>query len=263
MKVDSVTIVTGASRGLGAAIARQLGSAGAAVALVARSSEDLQRSAESVTACGGKALVQPADVSDPDACRRVVHETIRHFGRLDSLINNAGIVAPLEMVGQTEPAQWQRNVAVNLLGPVYLTMAALTALRSSRGRVVNVSSGAAVHVIEAASAYCASKAALNQFTSVLAAEEPQVTAVAVRPGVVDTSMQDLLRRQGPTKMPAAQAAYYQNLKTAGRLEPPEVPARSIAWLGLQAPHAWSGSFLSYDETRIAGPAAEFFSSDIR
>jgi NAD(P)-dependent dehydrogenase (short-subunit alcohol dehydrogenase family) len=259
MKVDSVMIVTGASRGLGAAIAGQLGSAGAAVVLVARSANDLQRSAAAVKDGGGKALVLPADVSDPDACRRVVEETIRHFGRLDSVVNNAGIVAPLETVSQTAPGQWQRNVAVNLLGPVYMTMAALTALRSSHGRVVNVSSGAAVHVIEAASAYCASKAALNQFTSVLAAEEPQITAVAVRPGVVDTPMQALLRREGPAKMPAAQAAYYQNLKTSGRLEPPEVPARSIAWLALQAPHSLSGSFLSYDEQRIAGPAADFFS----
>ena len=262
MHIDSVTIITGASRGLGAAVARQLGSAGAAVALVSRSSDDLQRSAAAVRDAGGRSLVLPADVSDPDTCRRVVEETVARFDRLDSVVNNAGIVTPLEVLGRASPAQWRRNVEVNLLGPVYMTMAALAQLRESRGRVVNVSSGAAIHVIEAASAYCAAKAGLNQFTRVLAAEEPLVTAVAVRPGVVDTQMQAFLRRQGPAKMPAEQAAYYRNLKSAGRLEPPEIPARSIAWLALQAPHAWSGSFMSYDEPRIAGPAADFFDSDL-
>lgn len=258
MKVDSVTIVTGASRGLGAAIARQLGSVGAAVVLVSRSAEDLKRSAESVRDSGGKALALGADVSDPDACRRVVKEAVGHFGRLDCLVNNAGTVMPLELIGRTDPLQWRRNLEVNLIGPVYLTMAALAALRNGRGRVINVSSGAANRVIQAASAYCAAKAGLNHFTRVLAAEEPGITAVAVRPGVVDTQMQAVLRNQGPAKMPAAQAAYYRNLKTENRLEPPEVPARSIAWLALRAPHRLSGSFLSYDEPRVAEPAAAFF-----
>ena len=256
----SVTIVTGASRGLGEAVARQLGTTGAAVALVSRSLDDLQRSAAAVKDCGGACLALAADVSDPDACRRAVEQTVRQFGRLDSLVNNAGIVTPLEMVERATPVQWRRNIEVNLLGPVYMTMAALAPLRTSRGRVINVSSGAAVHVIQAASAYCASKAALNQFTSVLAAEEPLVTTVAVRPGVVDTSMQALIRREGPEKMPAEQIAYYRNLKTDGRLEPPEVPARSIAWLALQAPHSLSGHFVSYDDPRIAGPAAALFQS---
>lgn len=256
MPDQPVTIVTGASRGLGAAIALQLAGAGVAVVLVSRSIEDLRRTAAGVRS--GAALVLPADVSDPAACRRVAAETLQRFGRLDAVVNNAGTVEPLETVGCSEPARWQRNVAVNLLGPVYLTMAALDALRSRRGRVVNVSSGAAERVIQAASAYCASKAALNQFTRVLAAEEPDITAVAVRPGVVDTPMQEYLRRHGPASMPAEQAAYFRQLKTAELLEPPEVPARAIAWLALQAPRAWSGRFLSYDDPQIARPAGDYF-----
>jgi NAD(P)-dependent dehydrogenase (short-subunit alcohol dehydrogenase family) len=263
MEVQFVTIVTGASRGLGAAVARQLGSAGAAVAMVSRSHDDLHRVAAAVRDSGAAALVLPADISDPDACRRAVEEALRRFGRLDSLVNNAGIVTPLELVGSTDPTRWRRNVEVNLLGPVYMTMAALASLRSSRGRVVNVSSGAATNVIQAASAYCASKAGLNHFTRVLAAEEPEITAIAVRPGVVDTQMQAVLRREGPAKMPADQAAYYQNLKSGNRLEPPEVPARAIAWLALQAPHSWSGSFLSYDEPRVAEPSAHFPLENLR
>ena len=262
MNVEPVTIVTGASRGLGAAIARQLGMAGGAVALVSRSLDDLKRSAAAVKDCGVACLAIPADVSDPDACRRAVEQTVRQFGRLDALVNNAGIVTPLEVVGNTTALQWRRNVEVNLLGPVYMTMAALASLRNSRGRVVNVSSGAAARIIHAASAYCASKAGLNQFTRVLAAEESQITAIAVRPGVVDTQMQAIIRREGPQKMPAEQAAYYQELKTGNRLEPPEVPARAIAWLALQAPHSWSGEFLSYDDPRITQPAAAYFGDSL-
>ena len=164
-------------------------------------------------------------------------------------------------VAKADPVAWRHNIEVNLLGPVYMTMAAIAELRKRNGRLVNVSSGAANRVIEAGSAYCAAKAALNQFTRVLAAEEPSLTAIAVRPGVVDTQMQALLRSKGPNEMRPEQAAYYQNLKTAGQLEPPQVPARAIAWLGLNAPHALSGTFLDYDDPRIDTPALHYFGDD--
>ena len=91
------------------------------------------------------------------------------------------------------------------------------------------SSGAATLTVEHVSAYCAAKAALNHFTRVLAAEEPRLTVMAVRPGVVDTRMQKLIRRDGLEVMTAEQAAYYQNLKVRGELEAPEVPGRAIAY----------------------------------
>ena len=139
-----------------------------------------------------------------------------------------------------------------------MSMAAIPELRDQNGRIVNVSSGAAHHVIVAASAYCAAKAALNQFSRVLAAEELDLTVIAVRPGVVDTRMQELLRSEGPGKMPPEQAAYYTDLHTAGRLEPPHVPARAIAWLALHAPHEWSGAFMNYDDPQIVEPALAAF-----
>ena len=108
------------------------------------------------------------------------------------------------------------------------------------------------------SAYCAGKAALNHFTQVLAAEETTLTALAVRPGVVDTEMQAVLRREGSKAMTASQVAYYHQLKDRGALEPPEIPARSIAWLALYAPPEFSGRFLDYDDPRILRPALEVF-----
>jgi NAD(P)-dependent dehydrogenase (short-subunit alcohol dehydrogenase family) len=140
------------------------------------------------------------------------------------------------------------------MGPFHLARFAIEHLKATRGRIVNVSSGAANVALAAAGAYCAAKAALTHLTRVLALEEPRVTSVSVRPGVVDTRMQDILRNEGPRVMPAEQAGYYVDLKHQGELEPAEIPGRAIAWLALHAPPAWSGEFLNYDDPRIVTQA---------
>jgi NAD(P)-dependent dehydrogenase (short-subunit alcohol dehydrogenase family) len=256
-----VVVITGASQGIGASVARWLGKLGARVTLIARSKQLLNQVAGDVERLGGTPFPISMDVADASACRRAIKNTIEQFGRLDALVNNAGIFEPMAVVAKADPSAWRYNIEVNLLGPVYMTMAAIAELRKRNGHLVNVSSGAANRVIESGSAYCAAKAALNHFTRVLAAEEPALTAVTVRPGLVDTQMQDLLRSKGPGEMRPEQAAYYQNLKTTDQLEPPHVPARTIAWLGLNAPHDLSGMFLDYDDPRISTPALHFFGHD--
>ncbi|MEA3231757.1 MAG: SDR family NAD(P)-dependent oxidoreductase [Thermodesulfobacteriota bacterium] len=258
MQNSKVIIVTGASKGLGAAVSRWLGSVGAAVSLVARSKQELDIVADEIKQSGGKPLVINADVSDPEACDRIVVKTVDQFGRLDVVVNNAGILGPLNYIGTTDPAAWRYNLEVNIMAPFYLTRAALGELRKRTGRIVNVSSGASNTAIEAASAYCTAKAALNHFTRVLAAEEPEITAVAIRPGVVDTRMQKILREEGRQVMPSKWTDYYRNLKAEEKLEPPEVPGRVIAWLALNAPNDLTGQFLSYDDPGIAQPAVDFF-----
>ncbi len=253
-----VAIVTGASRGLGAAVARWLGKAGAGVTLVARSKTLLHQVAEDAERLGGKALVAAADIVDYDACRMVVKRTLERFGRINALVNNAGIVQPIVGIRRADPVSWRLNIEVNLFGPFNMIRAAVSALREQKGCVVNVSSGAANLALENISAYCTGKAALNHFTRVLAVEEPDLTALAVRPGVVDTDMQTYLRSEGPRAMPAEQVAYYRQLKDNGQLEPPEIPARSIAWLALYAPRQFNGQFLDYDDPRISRPALAYF-----
>ncbi len=188
-----VIIVTGASRCIGASVGRWLGKIKAALTLIARSEKTLRQVAESVEHLGGHALPLVMDVANASACRQAVEETIWRFGRLNAIVNNAGIFQPMAPLVQTNPDDWRYNIEVNLLGPVYMTIAAISELRRQKGRIVNVSGCAAIHTIESGSAYCASKAALNQFTKVLAAEESELTVVAVRPGAVDTQMQALLR----------------------------------------------------------------------
>jgi NAD(P)-dependent dehydrogenase (short-subunit alcohol dehydrogenase family) len=258
MSEKPVVIVTGASRGLGAAVARWLAKSGAAVTLVARSEEKLVEVAADVGRLGGSSLVVKADVSDFHACRTAVETTRDHFGRIDSLVSNAGIVQPLAPIADTDPDDWRHSIEVNLFGSFYLVRAAISDLRRHKGRIVNVSSGAATTVIENASAYCTGKAALNHFTRVLAAEEKGLTALTVRPGVVDTGMQAVLRNEADNALPTQQIAYYRQLKERGELEPPEVPARAIAWLALYAPREFSGKFLDYDDPRISRPALKVF-----
>ena len=258
MSQKPVVIVTGASRGLGAAIARWLAKAGAAITLVARSENKLDAVAGDVLRLGGSAHVVAADVSDFNACLDVVEATRKRFGYINSLVNNAGIVQPLALVADAHPDEWRYNIEVNLLGSFYLIRAALPELRKHNGRIVNVSSGAANMALENASAYCTAKAALNHFTRVLAAEEKDLTALTVRPGVVDTDMQVLLRGGIENAMPAEQIEYYRQLKERGELEPPEIPARTIAWLALQAPGHFSGQFWDYDDQRIRGAALDMF-----
>lgn len=257
-----VIIVTGASGGLGLSVAEWLNLRRTRLCLVARNKKKLHTAAEKFARSGGSPLALPADVALWKDCLEVIGRSLERFGRIDAVINNAGIVEPLAPIARADPEAWLYNIQVNLLGPFYMIRAALNELRERKGRVINVSSGAARLPIQAGSAYCASKAALTHLTSVLAAEEPAVTCIAVRPGVVDTDMQVRLREQAPAAMPPEQVSYYRGLKEEGKLEDPRVPARSIAWLALHAPAQWSGEFLDYDDPKVGGPAKDFFGESI-
>jgi NAD(P)-dependent dehydrogenase (short-subunit alcohol dehydrogenase family) len=243
-------LITGASRGLGAAAARIAAEKGAAVVINARSKEGLEEVAADIERGGGAVLVVPGDVSSPEACLALIEKAVARFGRLDALINNAGIVEPVSPIAQTDPAAWQYNLAVNVLGPLVLIQAAIPHLREQNGRVINVSSGAAVSAVAGWAAYCAAKGALNQITRVLAKEEPAITAVAVRPGVVDTEMQAVIRKEGERGMTPQDHRRFVGYHEGGELLSPEKPARALVALALHAPQEWSGEFLSWDDEKV-------------
>ncbi len=253
-----VVIVTGASRGMGAAAVRWLAKAGADIVLTARSEDALKAVAEEAEKLGAQTLSIAADVADPEACERIVSETRKRFGRIDGLINNAGILGPLSPAGSADIGQWRYNIEVNLLAPFYLIRAALPELRKRGGRVVNVSSGAAHKAIEGWSAYCTAKAGLTHMTRVIAAEEPDVTFVALRPGVVDTQMQQQIREEGPGNMTKEKAEYFRELKAEGKLYSPDVPAKIMAWLVLHGTEELNGQFLEHDDPQISSRAKAAF-----
>jgi len=250
MKQTPVVLLTGASRGIGAATAKKLLSRGCRVAATARSTDAVETAMADTPSPEGRLHILAGDVSRPDDCRRWVADTKARFGRLDALVNNAGILAPVARLAEAEPDAWHYNLAVNLLGPFYLAQAAIPHLRAVRGRIVNVSSGAAVKTIEGWSAYCIAKGGLTHLTRLLAAEEPGITTVALRPGVVDTAMQASIRAEGHQAMTPEKIAYFKGLKEAGQLLDPGIPASKIAWLALHAPPDLNGAFLDYDDPRI-------------
>jgi NAD(P)-dependent dehydrogenase (short-subunit alcohol dehydrogenase family) len=243
-------IITGGSRGLGLAIAQDAAALGANVVMFARSADLLTQEAQYIRDGGGSALAVPGDISQLADCKRLVEKTMSNFGRIDSIVHNAGVLEPIAPIGEADPALWQQNLMVNLLGPMMLTQAALPYLRQNRGRVIHISSGASTYAIGGWSAYCSTKGGLNQFSRALAIEEELVTSIAVRPGVVDTEMQALIRTMGAEGMPEEAYERFLRLKDNGELLPPEVPGGTLAVLALFAPREWDGDFLSWDEERV-------------
>lgn len=188
-----VIVITGASDGIGAGIARQFAQRhGAKVALVlaARNQQALDGVAAQCQAGGATALVVPTDVSDPAECRALIAAATGRFGRIDALINNAGMSAQalFEDV-QTEDLAWyEQLMRINLWGSVWCTHAALPWLRQSRGSVVAVSSLAGLVGIPGRTAYSASKFAMTGFFEALRAElkSAGVSVTTAYPGVVAT-----------------------------------------------------------------------------
>ncbi|MFO7274361.1 MAG: 3-oxoacyl-ACP reductase family protein [Bacillota bacterium] len=189
-------LVTGASRGIGRAIARELAAAGAAVTVTYHRQRALAEAVVAeIRAAGGQAEVRPLDVRDPAACEAAVAATVDRFGRIDILVNNAG-TALEKLLVDTTPAEWNDLVAVHLTGMYACTRAALPHMLAQRhGRIITISSiwgitGAAGEV-----AYSAVKAGQNGFTRALAQEVGRfgITVNAVAPGAIDTDMNSFLQ----------------------------------------------------------------------
>ncbi|HEY58817.1 MAG TPA: SDR family NAD(P)-dependent oxidoreductase [Anaerolineae bacterium] len=247
MGTPPVLLLTGASRGLGRGIALAAAELGAQLVLNARSEEKLQAVAAEAHQRGVNVQIVPGDIGQPETARRMVEAAQRHYGRIDAVVHNAGVLAPLAPVAQADLEAWQANWAVNFFGAVSLARAALPLLREAQGRLVLISSGAAVHPYPTWGAYCTAKAALNHLAAVLAVEEPQVTTLAFRPGVVDTDMQTFIREQGQRVMPPELHQRFVGYKTQGRLHDPEGVGRTVAHIALAAPREWSGRFIAFYE----------------
>jgi 3-oxoacyl-[acyl-carrier protein] reductase len=183
-----VAVVTGASKGIGAAAARQLAAEGAAVVVnYASSKAGADKVVAEIAGQGGKAVAIQADVSKPDDIRRLFAETKRHFGRLDVLVNNAGIYnfAPLEDI---TVEHFRQQFDLNVLGLILTTQEAAKHFGESGGSVVNVSSVVGKLALPGATVYSATKAAVDSVTRTLSAElgPKRIRVNSVNPGMVAT-----------------------------------------------------------------------------
>ena len=236
---NKVAIITGASRGIGAATAEEMASHGAKVVLLARSTSDIQRIANHLnTQNENTACAIACDVSDYASVSNAVEITLQHFGSIDILVNNAGIIDPIARLEDSDPAQWTNVVATNLNGVYHCIRAVLPRMRQQgSGTIINISSGAANNALEGWSHYCATKAGVLALTKCTHKEvgDAGIHVVGLSPGTVATEMQHQIKGSGIN--PVSQMDFSDHIPAAW-------PAKAIAWLCTDASLEFAGQDFS-------------------
>lgn len=227
-------VVTGASRGIGAAAVRRLASAGANVVLLARSGNDITKIAQDI---GEKALAQTCDVSEWHDVEAAFERAHQQFGSIDILVNNAGVIDPVARLGDADPDAWGKAVDINLKGVFHGIRAALPRMKSKGGIIINLSSGAATSALEGWSHYCSSKAAVLSLTQCVHKEyaDAGVRCVGLSPGTVATDMQKVISKSGIN--PVSQLDWSAHIST-------ECVAEAITWLCTEAARDYDGTDFS-------------------
>ncbi|MEM9228068.1 MAG: SDR family oxidoreductase [Pseudomonadota bacterium] len=236
-------IVTGASRGIGAATARAFGRAGANVVLSARRLEAIQTIAAEIRADGGSASAQSCDVTQWTQVEDVVQRAIDAFGRLDIMVNNAGVIEPIGTLAHSDPGAWMHAASINYFGTYHGLRAALPPMQTQgHGVIVNISSGAATSPLEGWSHYCSAKAAAAMLTSCADREAPAgVRVVGLSPGTVATDMQVQIKASGIN--PVSQLDPSVHI-------PAEWAARAIIWLCTEDAASHAGTDVSLRDPEI-------------
>lgn len=239
-------VVTGASRGLGAGLARTFHAAGLRVALCSRTAPVLPE--------GERVLARRLDVVDGEAVERFAAAAAARFGRVDLWVNNAGVLEPIGMLRELASGDFSRHLAVNVLGVFHGSRAFVRHLheRGGDGVLVNISSGAGRRPYAGWSAYCAAKAAVDRLTECIADEERShgLRAYSVAPGVIDTEMQAALCRCDEERFPAVER--FRELKRNNRYNSPRFVAERLLALAfdpaqreeevlLRLPDEWDAS----------------------
>jgi NAD(P)-dependent dehydrogenase (short-subunit alcohol dehydrogenase family) len=207
-------LVTGASRGLGAAIARGFSSAGAELLLVARSGDALMRLGDELEGRGGARVhVFVCDLASADAPARIADEAGRCFGGLSVLVNNAALQGPIGQVWENDWGEWERTLRVNLLAVVDLSRRCVPLLARERGRIINISGGGATSPRARFTAYGTAKAGVVRFSETLAQETASlgIAVNCVAPGAMDGAMTDCILAAGAAR--AGEKEYADALRT--------------------------------------------------
>lgn len=236
-----IVVVTGASRGIGRAVAVRFARDGAAVIVNYKGSESAaQETARAVTEAGGEATLVQGDVSNRDDAERLIETAIQQYGRIDVLVNNAGITRDQLLMRMTDD-DWDAVLDTNLKGAFHMTRAALRPmLRKRSGRIINISSVVGLIGNAGQGNYAAAKAGLIGFTKSIAREvaSRSITVNAIAPGYIATEMTDAIPENMRGKIPEQ--------VPMGRLGTPEDVAAVVAFIASPAAAYMTGAVLHVD-----------------
>ena len=194
--MDKVILVTGASGGIGEGIARELAAHGAKVLLGARRLDRIEAIADDIRAAGGTARAHALDVTDRAAMMGFAETALSLWGRIDVLVNNAGIM-PLSPLSAGKHDEWERMVDVNIKGTLWGIGAVLPAMeRQGSGQIINIGSIGALSVVPTAAVYCATKFAVRALSDGLRQESDTIRVTCVNPGVVESDLASTITHEG-------------------------------------------------------------------
>ncbi|KAJ4388491.1 hypothetical protein N0V85_007496 [Neurospora sp. IMI 360204] len=248
MSGPKVIIVTGGSKGIGLAVVQDLLKAKHNVVLVARTSFGVSGLVKDYP---GQVTFLSADMTVPDTAHRAVELALLSYGKLDSVVVNHGVIDPIARLADASIEDWKKCYDVNVFSALSIVKEAIPHLRATKGKIIFVSSGAAFKAYASWGAYGSSKAAFNSICRHVAVEEPDVTAVAVSPGRVDTDMQKEIREKGRGAMSDKEYADFVSVFEEGKLNKPEWPAQVIAKLSLDAKPDLSGKYVEWNGPEVA------------
>jgi NAD(P)-dependent dehydrogenase (short-subunit alcohol dehydrogenase family) len=238
---DDVAVVTGAGRGIGEGIARVMAGAGAAVVVAARRSEEIERVADQIRKDGGRAIAVTTDVTDDSAVEALAQAARNEFGKLDIWVNNAGGSPIQSKLTRLPRDEWDATLRLNLTAVWSCSVIADKYLEDG-GRILNISSKAAVGPIPGSGHYAAAKAGVNSLTATFAAElGPRIRVNCIMPGAVPTEIMMKALRLGEDDLPALE----KNLRLpAGRLGTPEDLGAAALFLCSKASSWITGEVIS-------------------
>mgnify|MGYP006087278497 FL=1 len=238
---NKTVIITGASRGIGEASAHYFSDLNANVVLAARSKNKIEEIANKL---GKNALAIECDVAYPSQVNDLMMKSSKAFGTIDVLINNAGIIDPIQRIEHSDPVAWGQLIDINLKGLYYGIRYALPIMKSNHGgTILNVGSGAATTALSGWAHYCSSKAAVHHLTACLHIEEVKngIRALTLSPGTVATDMQKSIAKSGINRV--SEIPWEEHID-------PLWPAMALAWMTTSEADDWLGQTVSLRDEKI-------------